>query len=89
MAARTRDVVVRGELFGSLDRRLKTGFRFELVLSRADQFRTLDCVDQAVMNLLLCSVGANTVLHRPFSYVLGSNLTWRRAGMMYSGCALR
>ena len=83
------DVFVRGELFGSLNRRLKTGFRFEVVLSRTDKFRTLDCVDQAVVNVLLCSVSAKAVLHRRFSYVVGSNLTWRRAGMMYSECTLR
>ena len=89
MAARSHDVFVRGELFGSLNRRLKPGFCAELVLWRADKFGTLTCVNQAVMNVLLCSVSANAELHRRFSYVVGSNLAWRRAGMMYSECGLR
>ena len=89
VAACRHDVFVRGERFGSLNRRLKPGFCAELVLWRADKFVTLTCVNQAVVNVLLCSVSANAELHRRFSYVVGSNLTWRRAGMMHLECALR
>ena len=69
------EVFVRGELFGRLNRPLKTGYRAELVRWRADKFGTLTCVDQAVVNVLLCSVSANAELHRRFSYVVAA--TWR------------